>query len=401
MEIFKNIEKIFSKDRLRGGLDSFFLHIAQINDTDVRKNIIDTIIQEIEQKEYFDEEELSQIIENILNQNNLHDKLDQILPEVEGKRTLHGILRKNFENYFRSYPEKKGINFRDRLDTQESVRAYLYLTLPENQRSPFQDDFERLLTQKEDFFFRLWPPKISISLRDLLKEGEIRGGLLKPGEFLQEVKSYIEDLQKGKNRITLYFSEDLLPNELKSKKEDELELLGIKKAGDGNYEICITPDKLQDILFNLVERSLSVAEKETEIGKKLSSIKELFKEVRKNLRSLPEGQTIVASFASLIEGVESRYREGLREGMSEGESKKLLETANRLEEFLKGIVKDSKDEQKRRGLLSKTKKWLEKNGKTILSAIGLWGLAVGWFLPLWLISKMYSSIEQGPLMKKS
>ena len=399
MERSPNIERIFSKDRLRGGLDSFFLHVAEINDTDVRKNIIDTIIQEIEQKEYFDEEELSQIIENILNQKNLHDKLDQILPEVEGKRTLHGILRKNFENYFRSSPEKKGINFRDRLDNPESVRAYLYLTLPEDQRGPFQADFERLLTQKEDFFFRLWPPKISISFRDLFKEGEIRGGLWGPGEFLREVKSYIEDLQKGKNMITLYFEENLLPDELRGKTEDELRQMGIVKKGN-IYEIYITANKLQDILFDLVERSLSVAEQETEIGKKLASIKELFKKARENLKSVPEGQTILASLASLIEGLENRYREGLREGMSEEEARRLLETANRLEEHLNSIIEDSKDEQKRKGLLGKVKKWLKENGSFIASALGLWGLAIGWFLPLWLITKMYDAIAESKLAKK-
>jgi hypothetical protein len=400
MERFPNIEKIFSKDRLRGGLDSFFLHIAQINDDNLRRNIVDSIMQKVEQDEYFSEDEFVVLIENLLNQANFQNKIDQILPEVEGKRELHGLLRKNFEGYFRSSPEKKGLNFRDRLDTQESVRAYLYLTLPEDQRGPFKADFERLLTQKEDFFFRLWPPKISISLKDLLKEGEIRGDLWGPGEFLREVKSYIEDLQKGKNRITLYFSEDLLPDELKGKKEDELESLGIKKAGDGNYEIYITQDKLQDILFDLVERSLSVAEQETEIGKKLTSIKELFKKARENLKSVPEGKTILASLASLIEGLENRYRAGLREGMSEEEARRLLETANRLEGVLKEISERPKDEKERKGLLAKAKDWLRVNGGTILSSIGLWGLAIGWFLPLWLISKMYDQIEQGGLIGK-
>jgi hypothetical protein len=399
MEKFPNIEKSFNNDRLRGGLDSFFLHIAQINDANVRKNIVDNIMQEVEQREYFNEEEFSQIIENVLKQNNLQDKLDQVLPESEGKREFHGLLQKNFENYFHSSPEKKGINFRDPLDTAESVRAYLYLTLPEDQRGPFQSDFERLLTQKEDFFFRLWPPKIALRFRELLK-GKVRGGL-KPGEFSREIKNYIEDLRQGKNRITLYFSEDLLPDELKGKKEDELEALGIKKAEDDNYEVYITPDKLQDILFNLIERSFSVAEQETEIGKKLTSIKKLFKEVRKNLKSVPEGQAILASFASLIEGLENRYRESLREGISEEEAKKLLEAANRLEGFLKEMTESSKDEQKRKGSLAKAKDWLKANGGTILSSIGLWGLAIGWFLPLYLINKMYDEIEKGALTKKS
>jgi len=391
-----SLERIFSKDRLRGGLDSFFLHIAQINDDNLRRNIVDSIMQKVEQDEYFTEDEFVGLIENLLNQANLQNKIDQILPEVEGKRTIHGLLRRNFEGYFRSSPEKKGINFRDRLDTPESVRAYLYLTLPENQRGPFQADFERLLTQKEDFFFRLWPPKISISFRDLFKEGEIRGGLWGPGEFLREVRSYIEDLQKGKNMITLYFEENLLPDELRGKTEDELRQMGIVKKGN-IYEIYITANKLQDILFDLVERSLSVAEQETEIGKKLTSIKELFKKARENLKSVPEGQTILASLASLIEGLENRYRAGLREGMSEEEARRLLETANRLEGALNSIIEDSKYAEKRKGLLGKVEKWLKENGSFIASALGLWGLAIGWFLPLWLISKMYDQIEEGKL----
>jgi hypothetical protein len=397
MERFPNIERIFSKDRLRGGLDSFFLHIAQINDANLRRGIVDVIMQKVEQDEYFTEDEFVRLIEILLNQANLQNKIDQILPEVEGKRTLHGLLRRNFEGYFRSSPEKKGINFRDRLDTPESVRAYLYLTLPENQRGPFQADFERLLTQKEDFFFRLWPPKISISFRDLFKEGEIRGGLWGPGEFLREVRSYIEDLQQGKNMITLYFEENLLPDELRGKTEDELRQMGIVKKGN-IYEIYITANKLQDIILNLAERSSAVVEQETKLGKKLKKIRELFQEARKNLK--PEEQINLVTLASLIEGLESRYRAGLREGMSEEEARRLLETANRLEGVLNSIIEDSKDEQKRKGLLGKVKDWLKANGSFIASALGLWGLAIGWFLPLWLISKMYDAIAQSKLAQK-
>jgi hypothetical protein len=382
-EMPRNKEKILRLELLRSSLDHLLIKIG-----DKRKQVITTIIEGyVNQNDYFDGEGFDRFVE------------ERGLRSIEGlDEQIINRIKERIENYYRRSREKKGINFRDRLDTPESVRAYLYLTLPENQRGPFQADFERLLTQKEDFFFRLWPPKISISFRDLFKEGEIRGGLWGPGEFFREVKDYIKDLQKGKNRITLYFSEDLLPDELKGKKEDELEALGIKKAEDGNYELYITPDKLQDILFDLVERSLSVAEQETEIGRKLTKIKELFKEARQNLKSVPEAPLILASSASLIEGLESRYRGGLREGMSEEESKKLLEAANRLEEFLRRMAEGSKDKKGIKGLLAKAKEWLKANGGTILSAIGLWGLAVGWFLPLWLISKMYDEIEKGSLV---
>jgi len=393
MERFPNIERIFSKDRLRGGLDSFFLHIAQINDANLRKNIVDSIMQKVEQDEYFSEDEFVGLIENLLNQNNLQNKLNQILPEAEGKRTLHGLLRKNFEGYFRSSPEKKGINFRDRLDTPEYVRAFLYITLPENQKAPFKSDFEKLLTQKEEFYFRLWPPKFRDYFKDFITLYKKK---VRPGEFPRELLDHIKSLQLGKDRITLYFSEDLLPDELKGKSEDELRQLGVVKEGN-RYEIYLTPDKIEEILYTLAERGFSVAEQQTEIGKKLASIKELFKEARKNSKSLPGGKYILAPFASFIVGLEDRYRDALKEGMSEEEAKKLLEAINRLEGILKEIAESSKDEKKKKNVWAKAKDWLKKNGGVILSSIGLWGLAIGWFLPLWLITKMYEPIERGAL----
>jgi predicted DNA-binding protein (UPF0278 family) len=175
--------------------------------------------------------------------------------------------------------------------------------------------------------------------------------------------------------------------------------MGIVKKGN-IYEIYITANKLQDILFDLVERSLSVEEKETEVGRKLTKIKELFKEARRSLKSVPEGQAILAPLASLIEALENSYRAGLREGMSEEEARRLLETANRLEGALNSIIEDSKDAEKRKGLLEKVENWLKANDSFIASALGLWGLAIGWFLPLWLISKMYDAIAQSKLAQK-
>jgi hypothetical protein len=173
--------------------------------------------------------------------------------------------------------------------------------------------------------------------------------------------------------------------------------MGIVKKGN-IYEIYITANKLQDIILNLAERSSAVVEQETKLGKKLKKIRELFQEARKNLK--PEEQINLVTLASLIEGLESRYRAGLREGMSEEEARRLLETANRLEGVLNSIIEDSKDEQKRKGLLGKVKDWLKANGSFIASALGLWGLAIGWFLPLWLISKMYDAIAQSKLAQK-
>jgi len=389
MEIFTSFEKIFIKDRLKNGLDRFFEHVG-IKDIKSRKEIVRIIMEEIDKKEYFNEEEFIAIVDNILGKYNFQDKLDQVLPKLDNKRTLNPLLQKNIESYFKISKEKKGVNFRDKLNTRESVRAYLYLTLPEGQREVFKSDFERLLTQKKEFYFRLWPPKIGLKLRELIG-GEVRGDF-EFGEFSNELISYIEDLQKGKNKITLYFDEDLLPEELKEKSLEDLEKLGIKKNKD-NYEIYIFPNNIQDILFNLAESSLLITEKETEIGRKLTRIKELFKKTRKNLGSLSEGKFILTSYAGLIEGFENSYREALKKGMSEEEAKKLLETANKLEKILEQFAEDSQDEQKRKIMLRQAGNWLKVNGLTFLSSIGFWWLAVSWFLPLWLIVKMSNQID--------
>jgi len=58
------------------------------------------------------------------------------------------------------------------------------------------------------------------------------------------------------------------------------------------------------------------------------------------------------------------------------------------------------DQEIYKGFTKRVSNWLKDKGSLILGGIGLWGLAIGWFLPLWIISKMYKEIESGPLMKK-
>jgi hypothetical protein len=49
--------------------------------------------------------------------------------------------------------------------------------------------------------------------------------------------------------------------------------------------------------------------------------------------------------------------------------------------------------------LKKTSQWIKENfptiGLTLGASLVLWGVALGWFLPLWLINKMKDEIEKG------
>jgi hypothetical protein len=87
------------------------------------------------------------------------------------------------------------------------------------------------------------------------------------------------------------------------------------------------------------------------------------------------------------------------------ELSKLKKEADDYEESIKKLEEKfgttyQPDKELARGFLGKTGQWIKEKFPMIGSAFALWGLAVGWFLPLWLISKMYDQIEQGGLIGK-
>jgi hypothetical protein len=212
---------------------------------------------------------------------------------------------------------------------------------------------------------------------------------------------------EGKKKESIRFPKEWLPNELKEKYKDNLEEklkeLGIEST-KGKYRIVVTPEKIRSQIDVILESKLEISEKFREIGEKINSAQNLSKEAKKYLSSIPEGKSIATAYDGLLASIKNSYIEGIRMGMTEEEAKKLLDSVTKLESQLKFLAergKSAKLDVEKKRLLSKAKDWLKANGGTILSLIGLWGLAVGWFLPLWLISKMYDEIEKGGLMKKS
>jgi hypothetical protein len=396
-------EKLREASAKKGFLSSLYVYLQglDIKDNKQRKEIAERIFELIREDYSGENKDLGadELMDLIRQQPDLKDlfikkrrkerkektaKAQETVPRqlelpLEGVEEFEEYLDSGFFNivlrYCRESPEVKG-NFPNDLETPEAVRAYLYFLLPDEEREPFRGDFQRLVSAKEEF---------------------------DPNKFFKEIGSFIEDFMEGKKKESIRFPKEWLPNELKEKYKDNLEEklkeLGIEST-DGKYRIVVTPEKIRNKIDVILESKLEISEKFREIGEKINSAQNLSKEAKKYLSSIPEGKSIATAYDGLLASIKNSYIEGIRSGMSEEEAKKLLDTVTKLESQLKFLAergKSAKSDVEKKRLLAKAKDWLKANGGTILSAIGLWGLAVGWFLPLWLITKMYDQIEQSSL----
>jgi len=399
-------EKLREEGAKKGFLSSLdvYLQGLDIKDNKQRKEIAERIFELIREDYSGENKDLGvdELMDLIRQQPDLKDlfikkrrkerkektaKAQETVPRqlelpLEGVEEFEEYLDSGFFNivlrYCRESPEVEG-NFPNDLETPEAVRAYLYFLLPDEEKEPFRGDFQRLVSAKEEF---------------------------DPNKFFKEIGSFIEDFMEGKKKESIRFPKEWLPNEMKEKYKDNLEEklkeLGIEST-DGKYRIVVTPEKIRNKIDVILESKLEISEKFREIGEKINSAQNLSKEAKKYLSSIPEGKSIATAYDGLLAGIKNSYIEGIRSGMSEEEARKLLDSVTKLESQLKFLAergKSVKSDVEKKRLLSKAKDWLKANGGTILSSIGLWGLAIGWFLPLWLISKMYDQIEQGGLIGK-
>jgi hypothetical protein len=408
IEMIKGVwEQIKEKSREEGAKKGFlsslddYLQGLDIKDNKQRKEIAERIFELIREDYSGENKDLGadELMDLIRQQPDLKDlfikkrrkerkektaKAQETVPRqlelpLEGVEEFKEYLDSGFFNivlrYCRESPEVEG-NFPNDLETPEAVRAYLYFLLPDEEKEPFKGDFQRLVSAKEEF---------------------------DPNKFFKEIGSFIEDFMEGKKKESIRFPKEWLPNEMKEKYKDNLEEklkeLGIEST-DGKYRIVVTPEKIRNKIDIILESKLEISEKFREIGEKIISAQNLSKEAKKYLSSIPEGKSIATAYDGLLASIKNSYIEGIRSGMSEEEARRLLDSVTKLESQLKFLAergKSVKSDVEKKRLLAKAKDWLKANGGTILSAIGLWGLAIGWFLPLWLITKMYDQIEKSSL----
>lgn len=395
------LEELNIENLLDQAVDKILRDKEKNGDVDIRQMLKDLLIESIKKTgEYYNgEEKFIQNLKETIGELNIDDGLKSnilnalITEQEEGKEVLNKDLEEAISDIFRKSPEKKGINFRDKIEDPQELRGLLYLTTGDLR---FKSDFEKLLSQKNKIYLRFWPPHIGVGLKKLIPPTPGLKPKIEPGEFFNEIRSFVEDLQLGKDRITLWFEENLLPEELKND-EEQLAKLNIKKSGN-IYEFYFTPDKLADILDRWLGTYTEIVKGESAFDQLFKETYALYNDLLKN--SPPESKAILRTIGGLLLGLKEVYNEMRETGASKEEFNKIQEGLKQCKELLEKLKPDIERYQKNGDrsivprILETTKDFLKVSGSAILISLGLWGLAIGWFLPLWLIAKMDKVISE-------
>jgi hypothetical protein len=107
-----------------------------------------------------------------------------------------------------------------------------------------------------------------------------------------------------------------------------------------------------------------------------------------------------------IAGIKSHEKEFSAEDLEKlnQELRNLKKVADNYEEAIKKLEERfgttyQPDNELAKKFLNKTSQWIKENfptiGLTLVASLVLWEVALGWFLPLWLINKMKDEIEKG------
>jgi hypothetical protein len=207
--------------------------------------------------------------------------------------------------------------------------------------------------------------------------------------YNQEVKLFLNINQLG-NVI------DDLMKELRNKNVNPesqgyfiSQILGIEKEGY-DYFIGLNRDKIVGRMITIPSEEIERSRELAELVGKYKQLEELYKEVR---RTCKDDKTIVNYLDVAISQIRQIMR--FRDRLTPNDIRRLTnEISKRIDDF-------NKIRETRKIIPAEAKRRLITGNevlKGILSGLGLWGLAVGWFLPLWLISKMWSELEKGPFM---
>jgi hypothetical protein len=115
---------------------------------------------------------------------------------------------------------------------------------------------------------------------------------------------------------------------------------------------------------------------------------------------------IQRNFLETFNGIKSHQKEFSAEDLEKlnQELRNLKKIADDYEDAIKKLEErfgktDQPDNELAKKFLKKTSQWIKENfptiGLTLGASLVLWGVALGWFLPLWLINKMKDEIEKG------
>lgn len=378
MEIFKisKPKQIFEQIKSLRKLQKLILGNENIQNFDFKKfiqNLIDKA------GDYFIEEIIIQKLEEEVNNldidnNKKQEILDKLITKKGDKKVLKEDVSEHLRIIFRNSPEKKGENFPNPIEDPKELRAWLYYATNDER---FRRDFEEMIRQKESSFLKR---------------------LLNPGSFFRNSQEAFEDFLRGKHIVSFPFEKKILPDEFKTNGQpdkNKLEEKGIQETADG-YVFYITRDKLAEMLDKWSSTYIEMVRGESEIDDLFRETKELYRYLLKNSPS--EIKNSLRMIGSLIKGLEERYRDAIDFGVSKEELDKIKDGLNKCKQFLEELKPEIEQYQQKKDkeILStigrKIKDFLKDKGSLILSTIGLWWIAIGWFLPLWLIVEMDKKI---------
>lgn len=406
--IFPDLMQVKEKQfRLENYLDiltsSVFRHLnREIEENIGRENFRNLLRESIDEMgEYFDEERFIEILERKINDIGISDedkrKIRQliIVTDPQGNKSLRPNWRSALEDVFIKSPDKKGINYKDKIEDRDELRAWLYLVIKdEGLRRAFKNDFERALNQSEAIYFRFRHPLRSIVNLFRWVIGKEKPLGFKKGEFPKEIESYIEDLELGKNRITFYFEDKLLPNELRNVDPQRLRELGIEREGQ-RYRFSITPENLSDIISEFISVTTENIKGESELVILFKEVNDLYNDVRKKARD-PNLKLAISKIGSFIYGMERVYLEAIKgKGLAGEEIKRMKNELEKIKETLlriKSFIESGGEGKK--NLKEKIKEFLKAAGLIGFTSFATMFVLIGLVAPLAITLKLDEYIQK-------
>lgn len=406
--IFPDLMQVKEKQfRLENYLDiltsSVFRHLnREIEENIGRENFRNLLRESIDEMgEYFDEERFIEILERKINDIGISDedkrKIRQliIMTDPQGNKSLRPNWRSALDDVFIKSPDKKGINYKDKIEDRDELRAWLYLVIKdEGLRRAFKNDFERALNQSEAIYFRFRHPLRSIVNLFRWVIGKEKPLGFKKGEFPKEIESYIEDLELGKNRITFYFEDKLLPNELRNVDPQRLRELGIEREGQ-RYRFSITPENLSDIISEFISVTTENIKGESELVILFKEVNDLYNDVRKKARD-PNLKLAISKIGSFIYGMERVYLEAIKgKGLAGEEIKRMKNELEKIKETLlriKSFIESGGEGKK--NLKEKIKEFLKAAGLIGFTSFATMFVLIGLVAPLAITLKLDEYIQK-------
>lgn len=365
------------KEKTAKGLSDTILRLKNASE----RVLVETIVNVIRELEGVDDETKENILGAVIVEKDGEKHLSDDLQSLFGNTITIGrtVDRQNYE-----FRLEKGLSAEE---AEIYTRAYVYLTLPDEKlqdppaqwQKELEENIEQLLTQ---------------SRKNLLRR-------VRPG-FAAHLQSNLNFLFRGKNRVTLSFTESTfqsLPEEIKNNYEQ----FGIIKEGN-TYKIFLDQEKLMEVNRRRVNALKDIVVAREEVRRLFIEADELYKKAQKQFKDSPE---ILIGIDAQFKFIKQCLDEGKKKGFSETELENLKKTLKEgiidpLRQMM-GIAADQslKPEEKQRKIkeiAGKVGKWFWENGKSFFSLLGtgalLWGAVFALYLPVLIVSAATKEVEK-------